>query len=371
MTPIAFTRSNLDDYRLWLGIPGPSREMLLAQYPTRDAIIEALEYGDYVARREAIRLLGVQGDHDTVLHYALAERESSWIPMLACHILMRPPLEVLTTWITKLKPTGDGSHLSGVITSILPIMSLAHIDESLVAFFATQKPKLKSLRYRDFEYLGLSGLAPAAALLQPHAALDTLRTYAQALAAGVDRKQCRPDTVEFMRGEEQRSLDRASTSAIASMIALRRLGQPIDTARVRDWLQQIERLFSAEDVARFPVADQVKGLRWVLFDAGDESQLETMLSPYALRVRHDVAMTLLLRGDHDDFARWIQTIPAEHPGLLHPPHHVHYWPLTDHLQSLGHGHGYVLPSFDGFFLARASDIPAPHGWTWKCMPEDA
>ncbi|MGQ0801184.1 MAG: hypothetical protein ACT4NL_13890 [Pseudomarimonas sp.] len=93
-----------------------------------------------------------------------------------------------------------------------------------------------------------------------------------------------------------------------------------------------------------------------------------MLSPPALRIRHDVAMDLLLRGDHSGFERWRQTIPAAYPGLIHPPRQVHYWPLIDHLQSLGLA--VVHPNGDGYTLSRAAGVPAPHGWSWRCMPED-
>jgi hypothetical protein len=171
-----------------------------------------------------------------------------------------------------------------------------------------------------------------------------------------------------MLGQEHRSLDRASLAAVFAVVALRRLGQPVDTSRVRDWLAQIERLFSTEDLGRYPVSDQVAQLRWVLFDAGDDSQLDAMLSINAVQVRHDVAMTLLLRGDHANFERWRQSIPAEYPDLVHPPRQVHYWPLIDHLQSLGISR--VPTHGDGYLLARAAGVPAPHEWAWRCMPKD-
>ncbi len=72
-------------------------------------------------------------------------------------------------------------------------------------------------------------------------------------------------------------------------------------------------------------------LRWVLFDTGDDTHREAMLSPAALRIRHEVAMTLLLRGDQLGFERWGQPISTDHPSLIYPPRQVHYWLLIDQL----------------------------------------
>jgi hypothetical protein len=366
MTDYTFTRSGLAEYRQWLGIVDELRESLRERYPTREAAVEAMEYGNFAARRDAIRVLGAMGDFEAVLHYALVERQSSWIPTLACDLLVQPPLEVLVSWVTKMKPSGDGSRLSEVVMMVLPKLSLAHCGDALIDFFLKHKPKLKTLSPENLKSLGSSALTPAARLLQPHAGLDTLRTYAQALEAGVPRKTCRPSSLEFMLGEENRTLDRASTSAVAAAVALRRLGEPVDTSRVADWLRQIEHLFSAEDLGRYPVSELVMELRWVLFDAGDERGLETLLSEKGLGVRHDVAMTLLSRGDDANFDRWRRSIPEKHPNLIHPPRQVHYWPLIDHLQSLGLGR---MPlNSDGYLLSRAANVPPPHGWTWKSMP---
>lgn len=367
MTDTAVTRRALAEYRRWLGIGDEFREALQQRYPTREAAVEAMEYGDFSARRDAIRVLGAMGDVDAVLHYALIERESSWIPLLACDILVQPPLDVLVAWVTRLKPSGDGGRLGEVINMVLRKHHCVHIAREAIDFFAGQKQKLKTLSPADLAALGTTGLPQAAGLLEPHAALDTLRTYAQALDAGVARKTCRPSWHEFMLGEEHRALDRASTAAVAAAVALRRLGRPVDTRRVADWLEQLERLFGAHDLARYPCSHYVTELRWVLFDAGDDGQLDVLLSEQGLKVRHDVAMTLLLRGDLANFERWRHSIPAKYPDLVHPGREVHFWPLIDHLQSLGLG---SMPgNGDGYVLARAAGVPAPHGWVWRWEPQ--
>lgn len=369
MTDPEFTRSKLAAYRRWLGIHDEMRESLQRRYPTREAAIEAMEYGNFEARRDAIRVLGAMEDFEAVLHYALRERQTSWVTLLACEILVQPPLELVQSWITKMKPSGDGSRIGEVVNIVLSKHSFAHVDQALIDFFLTQKPKLKTLSAAHLKSLGASALAPAGRLLQPHAAPDALRTYAQALEAGEPRKACRPSWHEFMLGEEHRALDHKSTSAVAAVVALRRLGLPVDTRRVAEWLRQLEHLFGTEELARYPVSEYVWDLRWVLFDAGDDSLLELMLSEQALVIRHEVAMTLLLRGDHANFERWRKAIPAQYPGLVHPPRDVHYWPLIDHLQSLGQSH--VTRGSDGYLLARAADVAAPHGWRWKCIPGDS
>ena len=109
-------------------------------------------------------------------------------------------------------------------------------------------------------------------------------------------------------------------------------------------------------------------LRWVLFDTGDDTHRDSMLSPAALRIRHEVAMTLLLRGDHLGFERWRQSISTDHPNLIYPPRQIHYWPLIDQLQSLGHAQ--TPPNGAGYTLSRAADVPARHGWKWRCSPQD-
>jgi hypothetical protein len=298
----------------------------------------------------------------------LAERESAWIPTLAAEMLVQPPLALLVSWITRLKPSGDGSHFSDVIAFHLPHINYSHIGEPLVAFLAGEKRRLATINSRHIDALGLSAIVPVASLLARHVNVDRLQTFRQALDAGATRKASAPTDLGVGTGLEHRYLDRAGTSAIAAVAALRRLGKSVETDRVIDWLRQLDGLF-APDSEDFTYRASCHALRWVLFEQGDDSQFDWFLTHYLGDFRHDVAMTLLRRGDTLRFEQWLGVVPEKYPQFVHPPHHVHYWPLIDHLQSRGIGplHG----QSDGYMLARAAERAAPHGWVWQCMPDDA
>jgi hypothetical protein len=364
---VPFTRSGLDFYRRWLGINESSRENLQRTYPTAEAAIEAMEYGNYEARRQAIRVLWALDEHDKVLSYALAERDSSWIPMLACEMLVQPHLELMVSWITRLKPSGDGSHFSSVIALQLPRLNLAHIGEPLIAFLAKQKRRLAGMTSRHLDALGYSALGSAVPLLNPYMGVESLRTFRQALDAGMARKACKPSDLGDYPGPEERTLDRDSSCAIAAACALRRLGQRVDSSLVSSWLQQLDRLFR-DDQESHSYQSSVQALRWVLFDQGDDSQFDWFSDRFVAHVGHDVAWTVLRRGETERFEQRLSAVPEKYPTLVHPPCHVHFWPLIDHLQSRGIRR--ETAKTDHHLLARAANVPAPHGWAWQCEPED-
>jgi hypothetical protein len=364
-----FSRRGLATYRQWMGISDTTREDLQRRYPSHENAIEAMEYGNFVARREAIRVLGALGDFDAVLRYGLAERESGWIPKLASLLLVSPPMELLVCWTSKLKPTGDGSHIDDFIAFDLPWIHYGYIAEELVAYLSKAKRRLAKLKSGHFEALGLSALAPACKLLTPQVGIDTLRSFQQALDAGEPRKDCRPSHSD-LQGYEDRQLDRNSSSAIAAVCALRRLGHPVDAARVIAWIEQLDHLFGKYE-QHFEHWNSTAALRWVLFDLGDDSQLEKFLDPIPNEWAYDVAMTLMRRGEVARLATWLGAIEeraAIRQRSVFPPASVHFWPMIDYLQSCGHVLEPIADS--GYLMARATGVAAPHGWSWKCAPAD-
>ncbi len=365
----AFSRSGLAFYRKWMGLFDETRENLLQRYPTHDAAIEAMEYGDFSKRRDALRVLGALGDFEAVTHYALMERESGWIPKLASLILVSPSLEVLVSWTSKLKRSGDGGYLGGFVAFDLPWINHSHIGDELVAYFVKEKRRLARLQSHHYEALGLSALKPAARLLSPEIEVDSLRTFQQALDAGEPRKKCRPSDSDSL-GCEDRELDLKSSNAIAALCALRRLGEAVDPARVVAWIEQLEHLLAKYEY-NYEYWDLTGALRWVLFDLGDESQLEKFTNPYPKTWGCDVAMTMMRRGDIARLAPWLDAMTeraARSKLSVFPLGTVHFWPLIDYLQSRGHVLGPIADS--GYLMARATGIAAPDDWTWKCTPSE-
>jgi hypothetical protein len=282
-------------------------------------------------------------------------------------MLVEPPIELLVHWITKLKPTGDGSHYSDVIAFQLPHLCYAHVGDALIRFLSSDKRRRATLNARHFEALGFSAIAPADLLLSPQVEVEQLQTFRQALDAGIPRKSCCPTDFGIPDGQEYRYLDRAGSSAIAAITALRRLGHCVDADRVKDWLRQLDRVFGA-DSTEHAYRDGTQALRWILFDQGDDQQFDWFVQRHVGVYRHDIAMSLLRRGDHARFDQWMHQVPEKHPNLVHPPRSVRFWPLIDHLQSRGIS---VFPSNgDGYLLARAAGVSAPDGWTWQTQPVD-
>ena len=367
LQPIPFTRDALAWHRKWLGISDSHRETLQAKYPSREAAIEAMEYGGYVAARDAIRVLGALGEYDLILHYALTERESSWIPLLAASMLPTPPIELLEVWVNRLKPIGGPSHFSDIVAYELPRRSYLHLGQTLVDMMDAQKRRWKPLCARHLTAIGYSALELLAPRLATYAGVDSLQTFAQALAQGKKRVDCRPFDLSDMTGTEHRQLDKASSCAIAAVCSLRRLQQPVDTERVRDWLNQLEQVLGDYRDAH-EYWSNVKALRWVLFDCGDDSQFDRLLETNYGDGKNELGMSLLRRGDEKRFSRWRDDAFGRSPERLFPPPYVHFWPLIDKLQA--QGFAYRGRQDDMFWMARATDAPAPYGWRWLAEPAD-
>ncbi len=352
-------------YRRWLGITNDFQVQLERTYPTLNAAIEAMEYGDFVARRDAIRVLGAMGEHDLVLKYAMIERESSWIPVLACDILVSPPLGLLIHWVTKMKPSGDGSHLSHLVAYQLPKFNYTYLQNDLALFFAKEKRRVAGFKHRHLDAIGAAGLTSMQPLLARYLEVKQLRTYKQALDSGIDRKQCRASDLSSSDGYEHRYLDHESSCAVSAAVALSRMGFEINQEQVRLWLEQLAQVFDLNEENNMITRDYLETMRWLLFHAGDDAQFDALLAQsYVGRTRHDIALTLLKRGDHSRFDRWLKTVPKKYPRLVHPPSEFYFWPLIDHLEARGISRESSGQS-DGYILSRIAGVAPPTWWQWE------
>jgi hypothetical protein len=314
----------------------------------KPGVLQKAMAGGWQRRTDAIRMLGFLGRDDEVLKLALAETDAEIVVDHAVKVLMPAPVE-LVAHMLQMK---HGSA-SAALRHPIALGNFLHAEAVIVERVGKNAGRLSATTLAAF---GLAGLASAAPILRKHLKIDRLRTYAQAVDAGLGAKM-KPENLQ----DPDRQWDGASERAIAALVALRRLGADVDIGFVAT-LREQARIYVGNNQTRH-LARAWEMLTWVLFDSGDRAALETLL---ALESRFDTAadigVTLLKNGDTAQLHRYLDVIGRRY---LPDTRHFCHWPLADLLRAEGIAMTPGLGADEMYCLSRDVGLAPPSWWQWR------
>jgi len=299
-------------------------------------------------RLDALRLLAYQRRDDEIIAVALTEQDAPAVMDFALAVALpaSPALIEHRLGMRKSPPSMDMAYY-------YPCGNFLYAEPAIMKRVAASPMRLQASVLKGF---GLAGFTSAIPLLRKHAAISSLRTRAQALAAG-DTKAAKnelggPDHLD-------RQWDGPSERAIEALVALARLGAEVDVPQVRALFEQTTALLPSPACGGNGVYARGQ-LATVLFQAGAISLDEARAT---IADTGDLLITLLRRGDE-----------AEASALAHSPQfrlsgkQFHFWPALDFASKPDFAQRGIFGGFERdlmYPLSRDAGVAPPPWWQWR------
>lgn len=324
----------------------PPRESELAK------ALERCESKQFATRKRGLTTLVELGEREHVLRVALASTEGA-MHEIAGELLYPEPVELLRHMLASAR----GPDAPLVARYQLPSCNYLYAEDAIAEVF---EPRGKRLACDAIEGLGLACLRRMA---------PTLRKYLDAEILGLVEAEARYGEKKasagvkiFVGDSRDWYLAADSEKALAAVVALRRMDQPVDPAildRMESQLRAALALKSGREKRYLGM------LLWARFDVTGEGLREMIDTCSSVAMHPDIATTLLKRGrtgEIDALVREVGDVYFEPMGFCH-------WPLVDYLASrklidVASLSGHSTHSCYAYSRARRHGLAPPPWWNW-------